>query len=150
MTSTGDAVLNRDLWEDLIGIIRRVKLAHDIIWKKVAGHVGVAGNERADVIATSFADGERTLLFTGAQTDYEKIYGGFHMVTHDEKKVADRKRTKATAYSYVSMVDGKITIDKTWDACKKRVSGKKSVKYQKAISKEDEVSLVAKFLGNQK
>lgn len=145
ITSTGDAVLNQDLWKELIGVIRRVKLSHDIIWKKVAGHVGVAGNERADVIATLFADGERTLLFTGAQADYEKLYGGFQVVTHDAEKVESRKRSKTTAYSYVSSVNGKIAIDKTWDACKARVAGKKSARYQKAISKEDEKALVEKF-----
>jgi ribonuclease HI len=40
-------VENRDLWERLLGLVAR----HDVGFRKVAGHTGVALNERADELA---------------------------------------------------------------------------------------------------
>lgn len=51
-TAAKKRVLNQDLWQELL-IAAEGK---DIQWKVVLGHSGVAQNERADVIATSFAD----------------------------------------------------------------------------------------------
>ena len=46
-------VLNRALWEELFDLNKEVKPK----WHYVEGHNGDEWNERADVIATSFADG---------------------------------------------------------------------------------------------
>ncbi|MBN1152166.1 MAG: ribonuclease HI, partial [Dehalococcoidia bacterium] len=40
-------VENRDLWERLLRLVR----AHQVVFKKVAGHTGVTQNERADELA---------------------------------------------------------------------------------------------------
>lgn len=40
-------VENRDLWERLLKLVR----THDVVFRKVAGHTGVAQNERADQLA---------------------------------------------------------------------------------------------------
>ena len=45
-------VLNRELWEKLYELVQGFKIK----WNYVAGHVGDKYNERADEIATSFAD----------------------------------------------------------------------------------------------
>ena len=45
-------VMNRDLWEKIAELIEKF----EITWKIIPGHAGIAGNERCDVIATSFAD----------------------------------------------------------------------------------------------
>ncbi|AFZ42962.1 Ribonuclease H [Halothece sp. PCC 7418] len=56
-TSTGKAVLNQDLWTTLD------QLNHSLIeWKHVRGHEGIAGNERCDAIARTFAAGKRPHL----------------------------------------------------------------------------------------
>jgi len=47
-------VMNRELWETLYELHQNVKPK----WNYVAGHAGHEYNERADVIATSFADNE--------------------------------------------------------------------------------------------
>jgi ribonuclease HI len=47
-------VLNRELWEELFELTEEFKPK----WKYVEGHSGNKWNERADVIATSFADKE--------------------------------------------------------------------------------------------
>jgi ribonuclease HI len=46
-------VLNRELWEELNKLVQIVKPK----WEYVKGHNGDEWNERADEIATSFADG---------------------------------------------------------------------------------------------
>ena len=51
-TAAKKAVLNQDLWRELL----KAAESKEIQWKVVLGHSGVAQNERADVIATSFAD----------------------------------------------------------------------------------------------
>jgi ribonuclease HI len=130
--STKDDVSNRDLWEELI----KVSYDKKIKWNYVGGHIGVPGNERCDEIATAFADGEKIDLFNGKRPDYE----------HDlldikgcSVKKAKKSSNKGPAYSYLSLVNGKLNIDKTWAECEKRVKGiKGNVKFKKATSIEDE------------
>ena len=47
-------VVNRELWEELYELTEELKIK----WTYVKGHNGDKYNERADVIATSFAEGE--------------------------------------------------------------------------------------------
>src|SRR5205085_9649727 len=56
-TKTGEPVLNQDLWKDIGGLVFRHKQKREIEWKKVSGHSGLPGNERADGLATAAADG---------------------------------------------------------------------------------------------
>jgi len=51
-TAAKKPVLNQDLWQELL----KAAEGKTIEWKVVLGHSGVEHNERADVIATSFAD----------------------------------------------------------------------------------------------
>jgi ribonuclease HI len=51
-TADKKPVLNQDLWQELL----KATESKDINWKVVRGHAGIKHNERADVIATSFAD----------------------------------------------------------------------------------------------
>ncbi|MES2416305.1 MAG: ribonuclease HI [Patescibacteria group bacterium] len=47
-------VLNKELWIELYDLVKDFKIK----WTYVKGHAGIEHNERADVIATSFADNE--------------------------------------------------------------------------------------------
>ena len=60
-------VLNQDLWQKLLELTE----GKDIEWKYVAGHTGVTLNERADTIATSFADNRRPVLYDGPKDRYK-------------------------------------------------------------------------------
>src|SRR3989344_1750703 len=60
------AVLNRDLWEELIRASQNKK----IVWKFVKGHADNIGNIRCDEIATRCADGENTELYNGSREGY--------------------------------------------------------------------------------
>jgi len=53
-TATNKPVLNQELWQELHALNQSV---HPV-WHYVKGHNGDRWNDRADLIATSFADGE--------------------------------------------------------------------------------------------
>lgn len=157
-TKDGNDVANQEIWKRLLAITYKAKLSREreIIWQKVKGHAGLVANERVDEIATKSALGEHVLLFTGTLLDYEKLFG-FDLEIHPTELKSEEKlnpvlknkksKTKSAkpAYSYVSLVDGKIYKDKTWDECKKRVTGKSGVKYKKVFSKDEEDELAKKF-----
>ena len=134
LTKTGDPVLNQELWKDLAQTVRLLKLKREIKWTKVSGHAGVALNERVDTIATAYATGEKVLLYTTPKDTYMKLVE--EEAKNKPKKSAGSSSKKA--YSYVSKVDGKVSVDSTWEECKKRVSGKKRASYKKVFSKEEE------------
>lgn len=60
-------VLNQDLWQELLQVTENKKIE----WKYVAGHAGVPLNERADEIATSFADNVVPALYYGPRDKYK-------------------------------------------------------------------------------
>jgi ribonuclease HI len=65
-TSAKKPVLNEELWRSLDDIAS----SFHVKWKYVKGHAGIPGNERADSIATAFADKEEIALFVGKRNDY--------------------------------------------------------------------------------
>lgn len=133
-TSTKDDVVNRDLWEKLVDAV-----GHKIInWKLIKGHAGNPGNERCDVIATSFADKNPVVLYNGSRSRY-----GID-ISISALPPAKKPKSKSAAYSYVSMVDGKIMTHKTWDECKARVHGV-NAKFKKSISPKDEEDIIREF-----
>src|SRR3989338_8495171 len=66
ITSQKKPVENRDLWEQLDSLCTIYRTE----WKQIGGHVGVAGNERCDEIATAFADGGKPELYSGVLENY--------------------------------------------------------------------------------
>jgi len=131
-------VLNKDLWQKLA----EVSKDKNIEWKYVEGHSGNPGNERVDEIANSFARGKQIPLFVGKKTDYKiNLLSG---AKNPEGKNKIQKQ-KSKAYSYLSLVDGKIEKHKTWAECEKCVYGKKA-KFKKTFSKEDEEEIIKEWL----
>jgi ribonuclease HI len=142
ITSTKTPVENKEIWEKLLVLIK--KYGKRLSIKKVKGHAGDLYNERCDEIAVAAALGKEEICFKGSQKDY----GNFLVeIGTTNKKLAPKKKKKETgpAYSYVSMVDGKVHADKTWAECEKRVKGKKGAKYQKVFSKAEETSLLQDY-----
>lgn len=127
----GEEIANIDLWQKLDDYLNifEVRAEH------VEGHVGVPANERVDQIATSFADEKPDQLFVGKKFLY-KI--DLNSKEGDEKKSQNKKRSSGKAYSYLSLVDGRLEIHKTWADCENRVKGQKGVKFKKALSKDEE------------
>jgi ribonuclease HI len=141
-TKTKDDVLNKDLWMDL----DEATAGKSIKWEYVGGHIGIKGNERCDEIATAFADDMKIELYEGTLAGYE--ISNITDVSHDTVKLASKKssssRSSAKAYSYVSLVNGKIETHTSWAECEKRVKGVRA-RFKKALSKEEEVAIMREF-----
>lgn len=134
--SMKEDVINRDLWEKLIEASKDKKVK----WNYVGGHVGIPGNERCDEIATMFADNKKVDLFHGKKTDYKIDLSN---IEGSGEKKKTKKKSSAAAYSYLSLVEGKLQKHKTWIECEKRVKGVKgNVKFKKAVSEEDEKEIM--------
>lgn len=137
-TSTKDDVLNKDLWQRMID----VTLHKNISWNLVKGHAGHGGNERCDVIATSFADGENIVLYNGSKQRYGV---DLDKIVEANSSSKSKSKSKTKAYSYVSSVDGVIQTHKTWDECKARVNGVSSARFKKSTSPENEEEIIREF-----
>ena len=136
-------VSNRDLWEPALALLK--SLSGRIVWENVGGHSDIPGNERADVIATASACKSELSLYVGSRAEY-----GIDLdnVTPDpvkkQLKTDTKNRSKAKAYSYISVVAGATEVHKTWDECKKRVEGKKA-RYKKSLSPQEEAQIIREF-----
>ena len=126
-TKANSDVLNKELWKELLPLLKQIQIE----WHKVPGHVGIAGNERADTIASDFAKHKTFSLYSGPKQDY-----GFNIsdTSYDESKAQDRsdarKRQSQKAYSYISLLNGVVEIHKTWSECENRVKGKKGTRFK--------------------
>ncbi len=137
-TSKKEDVINKDLWEELI----QVSHGKNIKWNYVGGHIGVPGNERCDEIAQGFADGKKPELFQGKNSGYKVDLSD---TTGSLKKKTNKSNQKVTAYSYLSLVNGVLKIDKTWAECEKRVKGVKGARFKKSVSEEDEKEIIREW-----
>lgn len=140
-----EAVLNRDLWEALASVVSDLQMSGcKISWKYTPGHVGIEGNERADVIATMFADDDVPKLFKGARSSYD-----VDLVPHRGdpkllaiKKIKSKSKSSVKAYSYLSLVGGKLAKHSTWAECEKRVKGVRGTKFKKTVNADDERAII--------
>lgn len=146
ITGTKDPVSNIDLWQKLLIEVQKREKVGRIVWKKIKGHAGIIGNERADIIATSFADRNPVEFFHGSLDAYEKMIGGKLLdLNHTKSPKKKSSSSSKKAYSYLSLVDGKLAKDDTWAACEKRIKGVSGVKFKKALSKEDEENILREW-----
>lgn len=122
-TRNGDSVKNKQLWQKLIAAEDKL----DVAYEHVEGHAGIPANERADDIATAFADGSQPNLFSGSGEKYDVS------LAPETQKIAD-------APVYISLVDDQVKQHTSWEDCKQRVEGVEA-KYQKVktIPERDEL-----------
>jgi ribonuclease HI len=149
INSKKEEVLNRDLWEALAEVVSDLKLSGSkISWVYVAGHSGIPGNEQADRVATEFADQENTKLFSGTYTDYNVDLESLEVVATSPKQRKSpeaKAREKMKAFSYLSLVNGKLSRHETWADCERQVKGMKGAKYKKAVSADDEKAIMKEW-----
>ncbi len=139
MTADKKPVANQDIWRALLEAGEGKKIS----WHRVDGHQGVGGNERCDVIATSFADDAPAVLYKGSLEKHalsKTILKYTHAVrTPGDKLSKTEKGSKSKkAYSYLSVVNGVAMRHFSWPECEKRVKGARGAKYKKSFSAEDE------------
>lgn len=131
-TAAKKDVGNRDLWEALEFVSRGLSIE----WKYIEGHAGHAGNERCDVIATSFADNEPPSLFHGKLSDYRV----------DLFSKSSGKKINL----YLSYVDGVLMEHNTWAECENRVKGVKGAKFKKVLSESEKNKIVSEWMTENK
>ncbi len=127
ITAGKEEVKNRDLWEELDELLHGAIDSMDameskgshvsasgasgatkkhgrlrVTWKLIEGHAGVWGNERCDVIATSFADKKPDApvnivgsalgkLYTGSLADYASVVVGGENILNTKAIYQDKK-----------------------------------------------------------
>ncbi|MES3005708.1 MAG: RNase H family protein [Patescibacteria group bacterium] len=142
ISSTKEPVKNQDLWEELSLAIE----GKNIEWRLVPGHAGVPGNERCDVIATSFADSSPVDLYKGPISKYLlKDILDVLDTNHADIPRNPNKKSSSKAYSYISMVDGDVQTHATWVECEARVKGKSGARFKKSSSPQDEAEIIRQF-----
>ncbi len=143
-TAEGGEVANKDLWEVLLDVVSsRKRGGHEIDWHFIKGHAGYPGNERVDEIAVAYSKGQRPKLYSGPLLKYG-------VAVHDlpdsgalpEMKPKEEKKA---AYSYLSLVGGKVERHGTWPECEKRVKGVSGARFKKAMSQADEKAILASW-----
>ncbi len=146
----GKDVANRELWEELLRHVTRLKPA-TIEWKYVRGHAGNPGNERCDFIAVAFATGKREQLYIGPRDGYFIDLS----VLPDEEPVPEQKKTASTGSrsgsssarssgapsgptTYLSYHAGILKRHSTWAECERHVKGQSNAKFKKVKSVDEE------------
>jgi len=135
MTKGKIPVSNKDLWQELHALVEDRKVE----WRIVKGHASTSGNNRVDMLATTFSTEVVPNLYNGPKSEYK-----IDLTEPTEAQVVADKNgfVKASkngkAYSYLSLVGGKLEKHKTWAECETRVKGQAGAKFRKAISPEDE------------
>ncbi len=141
-TKEQEAVKNSDLWQALDAAAAAVS---SVDWQLLSGHSGLAGNERADRIATSFADREPVELYQGSLSEYP--LAGQNLLS--PPPAAGSGGRGGRAYSYVSLVDGEVKTHQSWPECQARVKGKDAW-FRKALSPEHEAEIIDHFQQGQR
>lgn len=143
-TKAGTPVANMALWQALQPLLKAVT----VTWHKVPGHVGIIGNERADTIASTFAEKGTFPLYCGTAAAYgHDLRNTTYDASKKEERSQSRQRQNQKAYSYVSSIGGVVLVHKTWAECEARVRGAKGARFKKALDANDEQVLITSFGG---
>jgi ribonuclease HI len=143
VTMAKKPVENKAQWLKLLAL--RDSLGKNLSLVKVEGHSGHEFNDRCDELAVAAALKKNPKLFKGTITDYKQQLMDTPPKSPVKKTSSSSSSNKGAAYSYVSMVGGKVYADKTWAACEKRVKGTKGAKYKKVFSKTEETDLIQDY-----
>ena len=145
-TSTGSAVVNRDLWETL-SALTSARGPRMTAWHYVRGHVGIPGNERVDAIADGYATGTPVALYRGPLSGYDHpvldIPDETSLPASRPDRATPRRGSKGAAYCYLSLVDGALMRHASWADCEARVKGRSGARFKKAVSAGDAAAIAA-------
>jgi ribonuclease HI len=133
VTSTGQPVVNRDLWEELDAIADG-----RLTWEWTRGHSGDPGNERCDEIASWFSASVQPLARQGAPAMSAAP------ARANGQRPASRSGQVGGA-NYLSLVDGILQRHATWADCERRVRGVRSARYKKVRTPAEEQETLAKW-----
>lgn len=139
-TVTGKPVKNRDLWQELCGLLRP-----GVNWEYVPGHSGQPDNERCDRIACAFADGRAIELSDGADVAdvNPSDFCGVVLGGGGKKRKKRKKRKTAKGGYYLSLVGGRLQRHETWPDCEARVKGVSGALFKKCADREEQAEIVS-------
>ncbi|TVQ80495.1 MAG: ribonuclease HI [Bradymonadales bacterium] len=145
-SSQNQDLKNLELWKEIDAKLRSLPESLKLNWRHVEGHSDISGNERADEIASSFAEGISVELFRGRLQDYPvNLTGGIERarpLTRSRQKT--KMKSEGSSY-YLSFVGGELHRDSSWKACEARVKGVRGAKYKKVSSKSEEEEMLRKW-----
>jgi ribonuclease HI len=143
ITSTGQPVINQDLWEELDG------LADDrLTWEWTRGHSGDPGNERCDEIAAWFSSSVAPLSRRGSPARSTRGAAPAAAPRPNGKSVAAVStlgKTPPPGTTYLSLVDGILQRHSTWADCERRTRGVRSARYKKVRTPAEEQETLSKW-----
>jgi ribonuclease HI len=133
ITSTGQPVKNRDLWQHLSRLLYR-----GIHWQHVKAHRGDPNNERVDAIARGFAKGSPPHLFHGRLGEpNDPVKTPVGPPAPVDTRLPRRHTGRGGAPRYVSIVKGVVAVDGDWPACAARVRGVSRARYKKVRTRQE-------------
>lgn len=139
-TAEGNDVSNQALWKELLSLTQARGPEGNVDWHYSRGHVGTPGNERCDEIAVAFSQKKWVELYRGPLLQYPiAIYDLPEDSTLPEMKP---KQEKKAAYSYLSNLGGVVCRHRDWASCERRVKGQSGAQFKKAMSAEEEPSIL--------
>lgn len=144
-TQSKDPVSHQALWKNMLSLTRMIQAQAPITWNYIPSHVGVSGNERADQIATGFANAEDVSLFRGSLHNYpiDILKMNLEQAKADKKDMI-KKKTVGKAHLYLSLIGEDLQRHKTWAECEARVKGN-DAKFRKALSPEHEQEILTEW-----
>ena len=129
LKADGEPVLNKDLWIDLEAAAKGRRVS----WRRLKGHAGIPGNERADRIAADFARSKDVELYAGSEADYP--VADFRKVPAPRASSSKRSKTgRGKAHAYISLVGDEWRRHATWSECERRVKGVGGARFKKVMS----------------
>lgn len=142
-SSSGEEVANKELWQDLYEVSRN----HKIDWRYCRGHIGIAGNERADEIAVNFSKEQYNDLYFGSAENY----GHELLPLPEEVEIPSYGNNKAKngikeKVFYLSYTNGVVRAHKDWSSCQASTQGVSGAKFKK-VKNEDEENSTLKSWG---
>jgi ribonuclease HI len=124
-TSTGQPVVNQDLWETLSALV-----GDRVSWEWVRGHAGHPENERADALARGYARAQK-----GGVAPTKPPVGN---------AAPSPRRAQGQAFPlYLSLVDGVPEQHDTWEACRARIHGVRGARCKKCQSAAEVAATLA-------
>ena len=140
VTKEGNPVSNQELWKHALTLEKSL----GVTWKKIRlerlpGHHGILGNERCDQLARECIANEFASTYQGPLKN--------HPFGMDMLKTSPDKVQNLGEFWYISLVAGEAKRHKTWPECEAYVRGKKSAKFKKVYSIQEE-SLILKGWGS--
>lgn len=137
VTAQGDEVKNRDLFEELDGLVAPIR--SKISWNYVPGHQGIAGNERVDTIAVQFVQESYSQdLYAGPLSGY--VFDVWQQpALQDLQKNPSKKKEGSgkKALGYVAYIDFKLHHFTQWADCARVTQGRSGVRYKKYHSRQE-------------